>query len=151
MAELNHSALKAMHQRYEAATAEFNVIDETRSALRPSHGDAVETYYRQLDEACSASIGETDALRTAILHQVPQDADDVAILHYHIAAAYDMMLGCETYPKHEQEALTTAINTMLDYACGMAPDVQQLSGDAFAYCADQVNRKRRYRTGLVEA
>lgn len=151
MGDRNQSALKAMHQRYEAANAEFNVIDETRSTLRAPRSDATESYHRQLDEACSASIGETDALRTAILFQVPQDAEDVAILHYHIGAAYDMMLGCETYPKHEQEALNTALNTVLDYACRMAPDVQQLSGDAFAYCAAQVNRKRRYRTGEVEA
>lgn len=150
MVESNQSALLAMHQRYEVATGEFDAIDCARSSLRDSDDDEAVSLRRQYDEGCSSSIGETDALRTAILFQVPQDATDAAILQYHIANAFDMMESCEVYPKHEQEALSTAISTLFDYTCRMACDAQQPAGVAFAYSVAWASRKRRYRTGQLE-
>lgn len=143
------SAMLIMHQRYEAATSEYDVVDCARPALPHAQGEEAESHRRELDEGCTASLAETDALRTAILLQVPRNALEAAILQFHIAAAFDMLLSYETLPKHEKDALNTAISTMHDYLCRMAPNAGQVAGNAFAFSAAWADRKRRYRTGHV--
>jgi hypothetical protein len=147
MAATNHriqSPIVVLHQRYEAATAEYQLIEK---AERDSE-DAFKI--QQARRAGKSSCRETDALRLAILHQVPADWADTAILQYHIIDAFDMLVNCDDYPEADREALQTAIDTVFDFmCCEMAVDHERF-GAAFKEGAQRAYFSRRFRTGLVE-
>ncbi len=64
------SPILAMHARYEAAWQEYNRIDTASTALDKSD-PADELLGFKYQRAETANNAETDALRQAILYQVP--------------------------------------------------------------------------------
>ena len=136
------SLILALHARFEAASYECNALDNgTLRAARPT-AERLE----QLRAAISDSINEQDALRLAILMQVPNTTAEAAVLTFHISVARDAE---ETATDREREALTLAIDTLFDFmACEAAGAVQ---GKDFATLAERVRERRRLRTGEMEA
>lgn len=143
---MRSSAIKRRHsKRYEQTMAEYLVVELAENGA----DDEIEK--AQLRRACQDSCRETEALRTAILYQVPSNLAEAAIVQFHVTCAFDMMVNCEDYPEAEREALTTAIDTLFDFlCCEMKGDHEQI-GASFSYGAIRAHDNRRHRTGLVEA
>jgi hypothetical protein len=76
----------AMHKRYEEAQTEYLTVEKAESQARK---DGDESVFR-LVHATKALIDESDALRVAILHQVPTSWIEAMVLQFHITAAFDM-------------------------------------------------------------
>jgi hypothetical protein len=133
----------AMHQRYEATMIEYLAIEVAESDAIARNDDERFAFER----ASSASCRETDALRTAILHQVPATIAEAAVLQFHNYAAFDVVNGMEDAPEFEREALKTAISTMLDFLCREMKGDHAAIGEAFKDAAVQVFFARRRRTG----
>jgi hypothetical protein len=137
------SIIMALHQRYEQTMAEYLLIEQAENAALN------EIEKEGLRRACKASCFETEALRVAILLQVPVDLADAAVLQFHITCAYDMAINSEDQPEAEKHALTTAIDTLFDFlCCEMKGDHEQV-GASFRDGAIIAYFKRRHRTGLV--
>jgi hypothetical protein len=140
------SVLMAMHQRYEATMVEYLAIEAAWNTACKENDDQ----RHQLERSCQSSCRETDALRLAILHQVPADLREAAVLQFHIANAFDLMAGCEDFPTNEQEALTTAIETLFDFMCCELKHDHEQIGLAFKDEAVRAFFDRRHRTGEME-
>lgn len=136
--------LMTLHRRYEQTMSEYLIIEQAENA------ESNEIEKAALRRACKASCTEAEALRLAILHQVPLDLSDAAVLQFHIACAYDMGINCEDTPEAETEALTTAIDTLFDFLCCKMSGDHDRVGKSFKDGAIQSHFKRRRRTGLVE-
>lgn len=138
------SPIMAMHRRYEQAQLEYEIIDDARQEAKDS-GDK-EAFL--LENAGHSSVREADALRIAILYQVPTRTAEAAVLQYHIAAMQDMIVGSEPRRELEEEALSVAIQTLFDFlACKMKEDHEETGGGSFRDEAVRAYFARRRRTG----
>lgn len=141
------SALMAMHKRYEQAQVEYENIDTARQTAKDN--DDSEAFL--LENAGTTSIKEADALRMAILYQVPMDIAEAAVLQFHISNMHDMIEGCAERPENEEDALAVAIQTLFDFlACEMKQDHEEHVGGYFRDEAVRAYFARRRRTGLLE-
>jgi hypothetical protein len=136
--------IPTLHRRYERTMAEYLVIEAAENAAK----DEIEK--AGFRRACQDSVRETEALRLAILYQVPTDLTDAAILQFHVTCAYDMAISCEDQPEAEREALTTAIDTLFDFLCCELKMDHEHVGLSFKDGAIRAHFNRRHRTGLVE-
>jgi hypothetical protein len=100
------------------------------------------------EEAKRANNAETDALRQAILYQVPTAWPEAMILLFHIHVASDLT---DKPTKEERAATHTALDTLLDFMCCEVDQDHEALGKHFQASANIVFDKRRYRTGIVEA
>lgn len=138
------SALHAMHQRFEANSMEYTAIDAALTEARQTDDHDK----HKLENAQQASVKEADALRLAILYQVPRTMMDAAILQFHMTDMFDLVRSCEERRDAEEEALRIATLTMLDFlACEMKVDHRQTVGNRFADDAVNVHFATRHRTG----
>ncbi|GHH16128.1 hypothetical protein GCM10008023_19780 [Sphingomonas glacialis] len=142
------SLLQALHARFEANNAEYNVIE----AARPADHDLAER--GKIDRATSANEYEADALRFAILTQVPDSHPDALVLMFHIRLEQDAQAHSAVPPSNrEKSILATAIDTLFDFhACESESDdfdYGKLGKQLRTACRD-VYDARRYRTGVVE-
>ena len=138
------SVLMSMHRRYEQAQLEYEIIDTARQEAK-DNGDK-EVF--ALENAGQTSTREADALRIAILYQVPATTAEAAVLQYHIYAMHDMVAGSEPRRELEEEALSTAIRTLFDFlACEMKEDHEEHVGGFFRDEAVRAYFERRRRTG----
>ncbi len=136
-----------MHSRFEAAWQEFNRTDEADTALdKNDPADlSLEFGYRN---AKNANNAETDALRHAILYQVPTTWPEAMVLLFHTHVAHSL----SDKPSPEEYAATeTAIDTLFDFMCCEVDQDHEAIGKQFQASANIVFDKRRYRTGIVEA
>lgn len=139
---LDHtSPIIAMHVRYETAWLEYNRIDDADIALDKSTDAGKSLTYRYHD-AEQANTGETDALRLAILYQVPTTWLEAMILQFHIHIAFD---PDDSSTDENRAAISVAIDTLLDFMCGEI-DHDGL-GRQFQNSARLVSNRRRFRTG----
>ncbi|WP_267386149.1 hypothetical protein [Sphingomonas sp. GC_Shp_3] len=141
------SLIAALHARYEAAQAECHAVDLAETSARRQSEDAADCYRN----ACKTLMQEADALRDAILHQVPDTWSEALILQFHILCAHDQRIN-EDAPDDAGAALVQlAINTLFDFMCAeVRTDVAQI-GAAIAETAARISRARRLRTGVVES
>jgi len=141
------SPILAMHARYEAAWEQFNQIDTASTALnrKDPADDSLGFKYQTAETANNA---ETDALRQAILYQVPTTWPEAMVLLYHIHIAFDLT---DKPTKEERAATETAIDTLFDFMCCEVDQDHEALGKHFQTSANIVFDKRRYRTGIVEA
>jgi uncharacterized membrane-anchored protein YhcB (DUF1043 family) len=93
----------------------------------------------------TANNAETDALRQAILYQVPTTWTEAMALLFHIA--FDLT---DKPTKEERAATQTALDTLLDFMCCEVDQDHEELGRHFQTSANIVFDKRRYRTGIVE-
>lgn len=141
------SPILAIHARYEAAWEQFNQIDTASTALDKSDpaDDLLGFKYQTAETANNA---ETDALRQAILYQVPTTWPEAMVLLFHIHVASDLT---DKPTKEERAATQTALDTLLDFMCCEVDQDHEALGKHFQVGANIVFDKRRYRTGMVEA
>ena len=141
------SPIMAIHARYEAGMAEYAAIEKAEHAVRAAGTDEAGSMNRAL-KACSS---ESDALRMAILHQVPASWAEAAILQYHISNAYDLLVTDEPVVSDDRDTLGTAIDTLFDFMCCEVKQDHAEIGSSFSQSAIRVHFARRDRTGNTEA
>ena len=89
-----------MHARYEAAWEEYNNIDTAQLKLN-DRNEAERCLKFRYSDALKANNAETDALRLAILYQVPTTWQEALVLQYcsssghlgHLAASISGVLA----------------------------------------------------------
>lgn len=143
------STIRAIHARYEAVNQEYCKIDDCLSGLS---GNDVLTEKMRLRNALDASLAERDALRLAILRQVPDSWIDAMILTYHIYNVHDLIDGSEPDARTpgEKEALAIAIDTLFDFmACEVDANHEEI-GPSFQESAIYAYQRRRLRTGVTD-
>lgn len=143
------SPILAMHLRYEAAWEEYNAIERSEMELtKDDHAAKLRHEY-----ASKANNAETDALRLAILYQVPDTYAEAMILQYHIVNGYDLTQGAPPTKAEstEAEAVKIAIDTLFDFLACKNNDDHEALGTSFKHSAMRVFRSRRLRTGDVGA
>ena len=139
------SPILAMHARYEAAWAEFIIIEDARMKLDPKDRDESALAHRY-DDAMKVNAGETDALRLAILYQVPTTRQEALVLQYHAHGAADPDLMTTS---DERDALSVASDTLFDFHCD---ETDHDDSDGMFQSAEHiVSERRRFRTGKVGA
>ncbi len=143
--EVTTSPILAMHRRFEAAWQEYNQTVDASRALGKSRDDEVLEYHYQTAKLVNNT--ETDALRQAILYQVPTTWPEAMILLYHIRVAFDLT----DKPSPEEYAATeVALDTLLDFMCCEVDQDHEAIGKQFQMSANFAFDRRRYRTGIVE-
>lgn len=139
--------IMAMHQRYETAMAEYLAVEKAeRDAKNDGDDDSARSFERAMRSLCR----ETDALRLAILTQVPDRWDEAMVLQFHITNAADLLVSSDGAPEAEQEALLTAIDTVFDFMCCERAEDHDALGREFQRAANRIFVTRRHRTGQVE-
>ncbi|HEX8445833.1 MAG TPA: hypothetical protein VF649_04390, partial [Sphingomonas sp.] len=125
----------------------YNVLDTAKLALGDDEADKFRA--ARYDEAMTMSEAETDALRTALLYQVPTTWADALILQYHIYLAHDLYTPGKE-PPYERAALIVAIDTLFDFmATEVKADHEQI-GDQFKRGTMRVWNRRRFRSVELE-
>lgn len=135
------SAILAMHRQYEAAWEAHHTVDKAKLRLGKDEGRQEGIFER----AMSLDVAEGDALRLAILYQVPTTWVEAMVLQYHIYIEQGMG-SAEPWP----DALEVAIETLFDFfACEIDADHEEI-GRMFQSSANLVYERRHARTGKVE-
>ncbi|KQS04522.1 hypothetical protein ASG11_09895 [Sphingomonas sp. Leaf357] len=139
------SCINALHTRFEQASAELVTVSNAESEAR-THGSARERWEA---EAAMHVLGrEIDALRMALLYQVPDTRREAMTLQFHIVgAAHDQTGGGVDL---QAEALLIATDTLFDFLCCETDEDHEAIGPEFRDEANRVFFKRRMRTGVVE-
>lgn len=106
------SLIIALHARYEAARAEYNEIDTAQPAKPKDVNHPDWTLHWRLEEAMTENREETDALQQAILHQIPDTDEELAVLAYHAGSVFD---PATTLTEAEKTALDRGLVSILDY------------------------------------
>lgn len=141
------STIRVLHSRYEAAYAEYNVIDRAEGALADDPADHKARF--AYETAKGVNDAELEALRVAILYQVPVCWVDAMTLQFHIHSVSDMLAN-SAVSDAEQAALFVGIDTLFDFmCCEVRQDHEELGGQ-FQAGANRVFFARRRRTGIVE-
>lgn len=137
------SVLMAMHHRYEQTQLEYEIIDSAHQEAKENDDSEV----HQLENAGQASVREADALRIAILYQVPVTTAEAAVLQYHIYTTHDLIDGCSDRREPEEEALKVAIRALFDFlCCEMTEDHEEHVGNSFKHEARRAYFERLRRT-----
>ena len=139
------SPLLAMHARYEAAWEEYNNIDTAQLKLN-DRNEAERCLKFRYSDALKANNAETDALRLAILYQVPTTWQEALVLQYHVHSTADPH---SDLTDDEKNALEIGLDTLFDFMCD---EVAHGEDDGIFHRAECiVSDRRRYRTGKVGA
>lgn len=150
------SLISALHSRYEAIQAEYQPIEKAEYELsdEPSDGEIGQQLAR-FRSAIKTLCEEEDAVRNAILFQVPDSQSDALILQYHIVCAADLYAGAPEQNEADNRRLQLAIETLFDFmSCEIETEGQTVPsaiGATLAASATRVFNARRLRTGVVEA
>jgi hypothetical protein len=137
------STIRVLHASYEAAYAAYNALDAANQDLGSTTPDRKRSY--GIEVAMTSAVAEADALRIAILRQVPGDMVDAEILLFHIHTAVEM--GSEG---EQSRALATAVSTVFDFMCCEVDQDHEQLGQQFQSATLQVFEARRLRTGVLE-
>lgn len=146
------SLIAALHARYEATQTEYATVEraETNFRRQAKNGDTLR-YADRCRTACMTLDREANALRDAILYQVPDSWSDALILQFHIVCAHDMYAAASERCDADDERLQLAIDTLFDFMCREVRAEAGEIGAAFKDAAAEAFRARRLRTGVVEA
>ena len=137
------SPILALHARYEAAWAEYNRIDDARTTLDTQNREDRIVDFRY-EEAMAVSGAEANALRVAILYQVPTTWQEAMILQFHIWSVFEPE---NPGTANEQSAMATAIDTLFDFMCDEI-EHEDVEGQ-FQTGEHLVSQRRRNRTGKL--
>lgn len=123
----DRSAIRSIHERYEAAGAEYTRLDYASSG-KDSDTKAI------IHTAILALLKEQDALRLAILRQTPGTWEDAAALAFHAANSYDLIADAEgeDWNKAEGEALRYGLNSLFAFIVAQQIEQPEALGEAFA-------------------
>jgi hypothetical protein len=141
------SIILDLHARYEAAWAEFNVAEAAQPA-KPKNGDSPDfKLYFRLEDGMHRNSRETDALRLAILYQVPATDEEATVLAFHCWGLFD---PASSPTKDETHAIEEGLNSIFDYLVSEGRADMDKMGAQFTHGALIAFDRRRYRTGKVE-
>lgn len=140
------SPILVMHSRYVAAWEEYTRIDKAATALGKNEPADLKLEFAYRD-GMTANNGETDALRLAILYQVPTTWVEAMVLQFHISISYELVDEPST---EDRAVLRSAIDTLFDFMCCEVDQDHEALGHGFQQAAIIAFDKRRYRTGIVE-
>lgn len=144
------STIAAMHARYEATFDEYNMVDRAATRLR-RNDDAALPMQCACDRAMRVIERESDALRQAILYQVPINWTEALILQHHIRIAQDLVVNSDKPVEADKDALDTAVDTLLDFMASTITADHDAIGRQFQTAVAIVTERRRMRSGDVEA
>ncbi len=135
----------AMHRRFEEASDAHHALDCARGK---GSGDRT-----RLDGEMADILNEQDALRVAILRQVPNSDDEFAVVLYHASIGFDLIADNEGagWIAAEGEALRVAMQHLFDYAASNHGADPLAIGRAFSVEAMRTRKLRLLRTGNPEA
>ena len=137
------SVILAMHRQYEAAWEAHHTVDTAKLRLGKDEGRQEMLF----EQAMSIVVSEADALRLAILYQVPTTWIEAMVLQYHIYIEQGMG---DCNGEAWSDALQVAVETLLDFfACEIDADHEEI-GRMFQTSANLVYERRHARTGKVE-
>ena len=142
------SLILALHSRWEANNVEYELIDSHDLARDDMSG------HGKRERAMNASQREEEALRAAILTQVPDSHADALVLMFHTRIEQDLQANSSDAAKPSDDAraiLIMAVDTVFDFmACEFMVD-HETTGVRFQKSCNDVFDARRYRTGEMEA
>ena len=140
----------ALHARYEQAWEEYKSIDTAKSDL-PEDGPPSEAHGRkcQLEEAMETNSRETDALRQALLYQVPTTQTEALVLAEHLHTTFGLTDDFNKEGDVDRLAFETGFDTLLDFLFGESSEV--IPGYNIGQSEKIVQMRRRLRTGITEA
>ena len=137
--------MDADHPANGVLFARRSTIEDARMKLDRKDRDESALAHRY-DDAMKVNAGETDALRLAILYQVPITPQEALVLQYHTHGASDPDLMATS---DERDALSVANDTLFDYRCD---ETDHDDSDGMFQSAEHiVSERRRFRTGKVGA
>jgi hypothetical protein len=129
----------ALHARHEACRREAEAIDRARD----DHQSDAEVS-AGLADAAAANRAELDALREALLRQVPNGWSDALILAYHLAA------GLTDIPAGDGAALRLASESLFDFMASVVDLDHEPLGERFQSATVRALRRRHLRAGRVD-
>lgn len=146
-----NSLILALHARYEQAWGEYNRLEEARAAwakAKPPSEEHSRKY--QIESAQSESQREIDALRLALLHQVPTNWQEALVLADHVHTALAITDSFDTDRNDpERSAFETGFDTLLDFMFGEI-DHEGIGGYQMEQAEKIVRERRRFRTAQLE-
>ena len=138
------SVILALHTRYEAAWLEYSNLEQAHTQLRNLSGDT-HAHGLNIEAGMRDNFAESEAIRYALLRQVPNDWREAAVLQFHVWGIYDS----DQNTAEDHAALTVALDHLFDFMCGEG-DYGDM-GRQFAFGEQFARDRRRLRTGMVEA
>lgn len=143
----DRSVIRSIHERYEAAGAEYTRLDYARAAMS---AEVKAMAGAITDTTQSALLTEQDALRLAILRQTPGTWEDAARLAFHAANSYDLIADAEggEWNRAEGEALRYGLNSLFAFIVAQKVEQPDTLGEAFAA---EVARVRWLRNPTAKA
>lgn len=143
------STITVLHARYEATFDEYNVVDRAATLLNRKD-NATLPMQCACDRAMRVIERESDALRQAILYQVPTNWTEALILQHHIRIAQDLVVNSDEPVELDKDALDAAVDTLLDFMATTITADHDAIGRQFQTAVAIVTERRRMRTGHVE-
>ena len=145
------STIRMLHGRYEAVWRGYEELERAEVKLGKQPPAEVEDALAHCAAAKLSNIKESDALRSAILYQVPDDWTEAMILQFHIINSIDLVVNSDARPDDPlSEQIILAGDTLFDFmACEIAQDHEAL-GPSFKVETMRVWQARRLRTGVTE-
>jgi CHASE3 domain sensor protein len=135
-----------LYERYEQAWDEFHRI-EAATPRNPATRDD-DALKSRLQDAAAANQREIDALRHAMLYQLPKDAADAVLLAAQLWTTFGLTDDFDaTEDDPDRLAFETGLETLLDFLMGEADDLQP--GYQLATAERLVRSRRQLRTGMV--
>lgn len=144
------STITVLHARYEATFDEYNSVDRAATRLK-RNDDTTLPMQCACDRAMRVIERESDALRQAILYQVPTNWTEAMILQHHIRIAQDLVVNSDKPVEADKDALDTAVDTLLDFMATTITADHDAIGRQFSTAVAIVTERRRMRSGAVEA
>lgn len=142
------SAILAMHARFEAASIEYNRVDEAQPRKPADYGnenaDTFRVYFR-CEDGMRENAEESELLRHAILYQVPTTDKELSLLAFHAWGLFDYDQNTDS----DRRALGQALNSIFDYLVSEGRADMEEMGRQFTNGAMIAFHRRRYRTGFV--
>lgn len=142
--------IATLHCLYELAVAADMKIEIADNALKGAD-PANEAVAARYEEARKKIGAETDALRFALLYQVPETWADAVILQFHLWELADLLASADVRPEDEDAALLVGSETLFDFMVAMLPEAERDAlGRAFQMGTKLALSRRRTRTAELE-
>jgi hypothetical protein len=140
------SLILALHARYEQAWDEYNQLDNAKPGdadpPAPAHSRKI-----RIEEAMEANQREVDALRQALLYQVPNTSDEALVLACHLHTTFGLTEDFDKAGDVDRLAFETGLDTLLDFMFG---ESSFTAGYQLKQAERIVQSRRRLRTGVTE-
>lgn len=136
------SLIATLHARYASVWAEHGRAD-CAATYAPPDGKV----RLWLDRGMEGLLRESDALRLAMLYQVPQTMEEAALLSYHVWSIYDSVAALTA---DEKLALEAAVTALFDFLMRHGAADMNGHGEIFRAGTMLAWKSVRARTGEID-